>query len=132
MKKILVIHGPNLNLLGAREPGVYGKVTLEKINQMLKARPDYLLILARNFTEELMNKTSEYHTTGGKYIIPLPEVKVIGSSNPYPAEVRPSGNTIPTKIFPCSSPSRSRPAAGKRRRAPRDAPQRHHGQGQYH
>lgn len=36
MKKILVIHGPNLNLLGKREPAVYGRVTLAKINQMLK------------------------------------------------------------------------------------------------
>lgn len=35
MKKILVIHGPNLDLLGAREPGVYGKVTLAEINKML-------------------------------------------------------------------------------------------------
>ena len=38
MKKILVIHGPNLNLLGTREPAVYGRVTLVKINQMLKAQ----------------------------------------------------------------------------------------------
>jgi len=36
VKKILVIHGPNLNLLGTREPGIYGRVTLAKINQMLK------------------------------------------------------------------------------------------------
>ena len=36
MKKILVIHGPNLNLLGTREPGIYGRLTLAKINQMLK------------------------------------------------------------------------------------------------
>jgi len=35
-KKILVIHGPNLNLLGQREPKVYGKVTLKKINTELK------------------------------------------------------------------------------------------------
>jgi 3-dehydroquinate dehydratase-2 len=35
-KKILVIHGPNLNLLGLREPKIYGKVTLEKINTELK------------------------------------------------------------------------------------------------
>lgn len=36
MAKILVIHGPNLNLLGAREPGVYGTITLERINTMIR------------------------------------------------------------------------------------------------
>lgn len=36
MKKILVIHGPNLNLLGRREPAIYGRITLEKINHELK------------------------------------------------------------------------------------------------
>ena len=32
---ILVIHGPNLNLLGKREPDVYGHLTLDDINQQL-------------------------------------------------------------------------------------------------
>ncbi|MER3433954.1 MAG: type II 3-dehydroquinate dehydratase [Leptolyngbya sp. ERB_1_1] len=36
MSSILVLHGPNLNLLGKREPGVYGLITLEEINQRLK------------------------------------------------------------------------------------------------
>ena len=37
MTNILVIHGPNLNLLGTREPEVYGGDTLESINQNLTA-----------------------------------------------------------------------------------------------
>jgi 3-dehydroquinate dehydratase-2 len=36
MAKILVIHGPNLNLLGSREPEVYGKTTIGEIDAELK------------------------------------------------------------------------------------------------
>jgi len=36
MIKVLVIHGPNLNLLGKREPAVYGRVTLDEINRELR------------------------------------------------------------------------------------------------
>ncbi len=58
MKKILVIHGPNLNLLGQREPDVYGKVTIKDINddlkKMAKARKVKLEIVQSNHEGEIV------------------------------------------------------------------------------
>lgn len=40
MPKILLLHGPNLNLLGWREPGIYGTVSLDEINARMKKVAD--------------------------------------------------------------------------------------------
>lgn len=42
--KVLVIHGPNLNLLGQREPDVYGRLTLENLNGLLTAKAAELAV----------------------------------------------------------------------------------------
>jgi len=54
MKKILVIHGPNLNLLGKREVNVYGDVTIGEINSCLKK-----LAKSRKVTLEIFQSDHE-------------------------------------------------------------------------
>ena len=48
-QKILVIHGPNLNMLGKREPDTYGHQTLDEINTMLKTRAKRLGLFLEAF-----------------------------------------------------------------------------------
>ncbi|MDD5595952.1 MAG: type II 3-dehydroquinate dehydratase [Candidatus Omnitrophica bacterium] len=59
MKKILVIHGPNLNLLGTREPAIYGRITLKEINSELeklaKKRKVRLKILQSNHEGQIVD-----------------------------------------------------------------------------
>lgn len=42
---VLILHGPNLNLLGHREPGIYGSVSLATINQSLQKEAELLQVV---------------------------------------------------------------------------------------
>lgn len=46
-------------------------------NRLLKDMPDYALILAWNFANEIIEKQESYRARGGRFIIPLPEIKII-------------------------------------------------------
>ena len=52
--KILIIHGPNLNLLGKRDKSIYGSFTLEEINNRIKLKSKEL-----NMEVELFQSNSE-------------------------------------------------------------------------
>jgi len=70
---ILVIQGPNLNLLGTREPEVYGKTTLEDIHQRLgeiaKAQSVELSTYQSNHEGELIDRIQKAKQDGVDFII---------------------------------------------------------------
>jgi len=73
MATILVLHGPNLNLLGTREPQVYGKDTLDDINRQLSdvciAAGHHLLHLQSNAEYELIERIHDARREGINFII---------------------------------------------------------------
>ena len=73
MATILVLHGPNLNLLGTREPGIYGHTTLADINQHLEqlatGRGHHLLHMQSNAEYELVERVQEAGREGVNFIL---------------------------------------------------------------
>lgn len=73
MKNILVLHGPNLNLLGSREPEVYGRTTLQEINdrllQMAEKSAAKLSYLQSNAEFVLIDRIHQARTDGTTFIV---------------------------------------------------------------
>ena len=73
MNTILVLHGPNLNLLGTREPDVYGRVTLSEINERLVKLADKsgakLSSFQSNAEAELVDRVQQARIDGTQFII---------------------------------------------------------------
>jgi 3-dehydroquinate dehydratase-2 len=73
MATILVLHGPNLNLLGQREPEIYGSTTLHDINQRLeqlaRERGHHLLSMQSNAEYELVERIHDAPNEGVNYIL---------------------------------------------------------------
>jgi 3-dehydroquinate dehydratase-2 len=73
MKNILVLHGPNLNLLGSREPSVYGRTTLNEINERLMTLAGKsgakLYCFQSNAEVELVERVQQAQADGTQFII---------------------------------------------------------------
>ena len=72
MTRILILHGPNLNLLGTREPDVYGHQTLDDINDSVRqSAPDgvEVVTLQSNAEHELIEAIHQAKPDGTDFII---------------------------------------------------------------
>ena len=73
MNKVLVLHGPNLNLLGTREPEIYGHTTLEDINKAIAARAQEAGLqtdfLQSNYEGKLVDAIQQAAANGYVFII---------------------------------------------------------------
>ena len=79
MKKYLVINGVNLNMLGIREPGIYGNSTLDDLEKNIRKKADELDVevdfFQSNFEGEIVEKNTQcngelqrhYNKSGGIY-----------------------------------------------------------------
>lgn len=71
--RILVLHGPNLNLLGRREPGIYGLTTLADIHAAMESRAKVDGVLLESFQSnhegELIDRVQAASTEGVDFII---------------------------------------------------------------
>lgn len=73
MARLLLLHGPNLNLLGVREPEIYGALTLEALNADLRARAQAaghtLDILQSNAEHVLVERVQAARSDGTAFIL---------------------------------------------------------------
>lgn len=73
MATVLVLHGPNLNLLGEREPDIYGNTTLADINQRLeqlaRERGHQLLHMQSNAESELVERVQDARREDVSFIL---------------------------------------------------------------
>jgi len=60
MREIAVIHGPNLNLLGRREPSVYGQQSLQDINESIEQLAGSLSLAVRFFQSNAEHELIDY------------------------------------------------------------------------
>jgi hypothetical protein len=65
----------NIHKQGLLMPGTHQPIL--PVEALLERRPDYTLILAWNFKDEIMRQQSAYAEAGGRFIVPVPSPEVV-------------------------------------------------------
>ncbi|MER8891615.1 class I SAM-dependent methyltransferase [Mesorhizobium sp. M0907] len=65
----------NVHKQGKHMPGQ--KIPIRSTEALLEAQPDYVLVLAWNFLDEIMEQQAEYRARGGKFIVPVPTPRIV-------------------------------------------------------
>lgn len=65
----------NLAKQGTLSPGLH--IPVERPGALLERKPDYVVILAWRFAENIIERQAEFRSRGGKFIVPIPELRVV-------------------------------------------------------
>jgi len=77
------VNSGDLEWIADRSPLKQGRYTPDthiqvvSTDRILQDQPDYLLVLAWNFVDEIVRQQADYRSRGGKFILPVPEVKIL-------------------------------------------------------
>ena len=64
---------------GLYTPGMH--IPVVPVERIVEDRPDFVLVLAWNFAEEIMAQQDEYRRLGGRFVLPIPEPRIVAEDD---------------------------------------------------